>query len=108
MNWPVRLSGLQGAGCSAEEAAPEAAPEAGGEEGAEQKGGIDALTAFATPVVVFEVEPEGELVESQRRTDAVEHRRQARRRGRGAVSPGADLGQPGDPSASSNRIPQTR
>ena len=46
-----------------EESPPERAE---GEQRAEQRDRVDALSALPCPVVVFEVQPEGELVERQR------------------------------------------
>ena len=49
-------------------------------EAPEQDDGVDALAALLVPVVVGEVEPEGELVERQRGGEAGGQRRGARRR----------------------------
>ena len=46
---------------------------------AEQHHSVDALPALACPVIVFEIQPKGELIESQSRPCAVRQRRDARR-----------------------------
>src|SRR5271163_4893837 len=48
------------------------APASGGQQGAEEDDGVDAGAAFGRPVNVFEVQPEGELVEGEGCAYAVE------------------------------------
>ena len=72
-----------------------AAPDGEDERGAEEKDGVEAGAAFAGPIeLVFQVEPEGEFVESERGADAVEQRHQAAGEERSAASAGADFHDP--------------
>jgi len=55
---------------------------------------VDAFAAFAFPVDVAEIKPEGELVESERRAEAVEDRKGDARDARCSLEAGTDLQQP--------------
>lgn len=70
-------------------------PCAGSEECTEEDAGIDGRTAFAGPIDVAQVEPEGELVEGKGGADAVHQREQtAEEDVLGSVA-AADLAEPG-------------
>src|SRR5438128_9217270 len=64
------------------------------EERPEENHGVDALPPLSLPIHVLQPEPERELVQRQRRADAVEQRREPRRPVQRPADPGADLREP--------------
>src|SRR5579863_443959 len=78
------------------------APRARGQQGSKKNDGIEAAAAFARPVNVAQVQPERELVESQRRADAVKNGHQPAGKDRGTARAVADLAQPAIPDHEQN------